>query len=63
MSESPDPTPAQPESEWERKRRLARVFGDVLPESTSDDRDEAGAREPQSSDEWLKAHVPPHHGG
>ena len=53
----------KPESDWERKRRLARIFGDVLPESTRDDRDEAGARESQSSDEWLKAQVPPHHGG
>jgi hypothetical protein len=54
---------SEPESEWERKRRIARIFGDVLPESTSDDRDEAGARGPQTSDDWLKAQVPPHHGG
>lgn len=49
------------ESEWERKRRLARIFGDVLPESTSDDRDEPDATE-HGSDAWLKAQVPPHHG-
>lgn len=30
------------ELDWERKRRLAEVFGDVLPESTRDDRDEPG---------------------
>jgi hypothetical protein len=53
---------AQPvESDWERKRRLAEVFGDVLPETTSDERD-AGTDEKPSSDAWLKAQVPPHHG-
>lgn len=49
------------ESEWERKARLARIFGDVLPESTSDDRDEPASGE-SGSDAWLKAQVPPHHG-
>ncbi len=49
----------KPETEQERKRRLAEVFGDVLPESTSDDMDE---REPDTSEEWLKRQVPPHHG-
>jgi len=53
----------KPETAWERKRRLDRIFGDVLPESTRDDRDEGGARERTSSDDWLKAQVPPHHGG
>jgi len=48
------------ESEWERKRRLAAVFGDVLPETTSDERDPAA--DPSSGDEWLRAQVPPHHG-
>lgn len=49
-----------PEQEAARKRRLAEVFGDVLPEQTSDDAD------PQSgvdaSEEWLRRQVPPHHG-
>jgi hypothetical protein len=53
----------KPESDWEKKRRIAEIFGDVLPETTRDDRDEAGTRGPQSSDDWLKAQVPPHHGG
>jgi hypothetical protein len=48
------------ETEWERKRRLAKVFGDVLPETTTDDRDDD---EPgKGSDDWLKSQVPPHHG-
>jgi hypothetical protein len=44
----------------ERARRRAQVFGDVLPETTRDDRDEAGPS--RSPDEWLRRQVPPHHG-
>ena len=51
-----------PEPDWQRKARLARIFGDVLPETTRDERDDRDER-PQSSDDWLKAQVPPHHGG
>lgn len=49
-----------PEPEWKRKARLAAVFGDVLPESTRDDRDDS--RSGGTSEEWLKRQVPPHHG-
>jgi hypothetical protein len=51
-------------SEAERRRRRAEVFGDVLPESTRDDRDADGSREPSrdAADEWLRSNVPPHHG-
>jgi hypothetical protein len=51
-------------TEAERRRRRARVFGDVLPEGTSDERrDGWSEREPrEGSDEWLRRQVPPHHG-
>ena len=51
-------------SEEERRRRRAEVFGDVLPDSTRDDRDPDGAREPSgdATDEWWRSNVPPHHG-
>jgi phage protein D len=49
------------ETAWQRKRRLAAIFGDVLPEGTSDDRDES-AGESGTSEEWLRRQVPPHHG-
>lgn len=52
-----------PKTAAARARRRARVFGDVLPESTGDDRD-TGAREhagADRSDEWLRGQVPPHH--
>ncbi len=47
------------EERAERRRRLAGVFGEVLPEQTVDDRDD---RPPESSDAWLRHQVPPHHG-
>ena len=57
----PDPTPtAEDEPAWKRRARLAAVFGDVLPESTRDDRDPEGSG--GTSEEWLKRQVPPHHG-
>ncbi|WP_405485957.1 hypothetical protein [Nocardia sp. NBC_00511] len=43
------------------RARLARVFGDELPATTSDER----TPEPDSSgsgDDWLRSQVPPHHG-
>jgi len=55
--EQPELTPAE---RAERKRRLAEVFGDVLPEQTRDD--QGGDTDVASTEEWLKAQVPPHHG-
>ena len=53
---------------WRRRRRLAEVFGDSLPDTTSDERDPGerssrGGRGESSGDAWLRAQVPPHHGG
>ena len=45
-----------------RQARLAEVFGDVLPESTADDRDDDVRRDGTDEDAWLRAQVPPHHG-
>ena len=52
-----------PEERAARRRRLAQVFGDVLPEQTRDDADEPGPPEGESqADAWLRRQVPPHHG-
>ena len=52
--------PLTPEERDRRRRRLAEIFGDVLPEQTSDDKAEA---EPQpDDDERFRREVPPHHG-
>ena len=60
-----DETPAPEEPEWKRRQRLAAVFGDVMPETTSDERDPETAAEgtgEDATDRWLRAQVPPHHG-
>lgn len=49
-----------PEAEAGRRRLRQQVFGDVLPDTTSDERED-GAGEPVSNDEWLRSNVPPHH--
>jgi hypothetical protein len=49
------------ETPWERRRRLDAVFGDVLPDTTADEREPGES--PRSGDDWLRAQVPPHHGG
>lgn len=56
----------RPEADWERRRRRAEVFGDGLPDVTSDERDPGDSAEKSgesASDRWLKSQVPPHHGG
>lgn len=53
-----------PRADWQRRRRLAEIFGEVLPESTRDDRPEDAERPAgeSASDGWLRDQVPPHHG-
>ena len=51
--------------EAERRRRIAEIFGEVLPAQTSDDAggDTADRRsEEKVQEDWLKSQVPPHHG-
>lgn len=45
----------------DRERRLDLVFGDVLPDSTSDDRTRPGDTAPDAHDQWLRDNRPPHH--
>ncbi|MET0839352.1 MAG: hypothetical protein ABWY19_11260 [Marmoricola sp.] len=53
--------PLTPEQREARRRRLAEIFGDVLPEQTNDDAAEPQTQ-PDGTDEWWKRQVPPHHG-
>lgn len=65
MTPPPDRADRSVETDWERRRRLAAVFGDVLPETTSDERDPEGSPRDDGEDPgdaWLRAQVPPHHG-
>jgi hypothetical protein len=50
-------------------RRLDEVFGEVLPETTADERDsdrqpDARSADPEHADRdtWLRSNRPPHHG-
>lgn len=62
-ADRPDSERPPTEAEWQRKKRLAALFGEVLPEATSDDLPEVTTEVSESSsDEWLRAQVPPHHG-
>jgi hypothetical protein len=48
----------------ERRRRLAEIFGEVIPEQTSDDADVAGVDAASAElvrEAWLRRQVPPHH--
>ncbi len=63
------PAEKQPEPEWVRRRRLAAVFGDVIPEQTGDDQPApsgppggAGKDGAGKGDDWYRDQVPPHHG-
>lgn len=53
---------APEESPEARRRRLAAIFGEVLPETTADERDPEGPDDRGDADSWLRAQVPPHHG-
>lgn len=53
---------AAAEPEWKRRRRLAEIFGEELPDTTSDEREPWRPAEQSASDAWLRAQVPPHHG-
>lgn len=62
-----DPKPGA--GDWVRRKRLAAVFGDVLPDTTRDEREPGAGRDEgasedseNSKDAWLRAQVPPHHG-
>lgn len=49
----PEPTPD--------RRRLDEIFGDTLPDTTSDERDDRDRAESNDdSDEWLRENRPPH---
>ncbi len=54
-----DPT----DDEVVRRRRRQAVFGDVLPDTTGDERED-GSSDPGEggNDAWLRRNVPPHHG-
>jgi hypothetical protein len=67
-SSTADPIGTDPKSRAARRRRLDEVFGDVLPDTTEDERDagvagiDSDSGPGEASDRWLREQVPPHHG-
>jgi hypothetical protein len=65
MSAAKDPAQGERKPAGDRKNtdkaRLDAIFGEVLPDTTSDERD-AGSPEDGGADAWLRSQVPPHHG-
>lgn len=59
------PDELSPDERERRRRKLAGIFGDVLPDQTTDDTDSesAGSNGTRADEEWLRRQVPPHHGG
>ncbi|MBJ8340551.1 hypothetical protein JGU71_16800 [Antrihabitans sp. YC3-6] len=41
---------------------LAKVFGDVLPDVTRDERNDGDEPRSGDGDDWLRSQIPPHHG-
>jgi hypothetical protein len=48
-----------PQTSSEQRRRVDEIFGDVLPETTSDERDPD--RRTGLPDDWYRENRPPHH--
>jgi hypothetical protein len=46
----------------EHRRRVDRVFGAVLADTTEDERGPGDERGDGTHDDWLRSNVPPHHG-
>lgn len=44
------------------RHAVNKIFGDPLPETTSDERDEKSSDGDAEYDAWLRENVPPHHG-
>jgi hypothetical protein len=49
----------KPPAGGDERRRLDRVFGEVLPETTSDERD--ADHRTGHPDDWYRENRPPHH--
>ncbi|WP_143230360.1 fructose-1,6-bisphosphatase [Actinosynnema sp. ALI-1.44] len=44
----------------ERRRRIDEIFGDVMPETTKDERQ--AEPDDKRDDDWYLSNKPPHHG-
>ncbi len=56
-----DPEPDYESTPEALRRRLDAVFGDLLPTTTGDERDDREDRAPGAGEDELLANRPPHH--
>lgn len=64
MPDDQEASPSDGADRAARRRRLADVFGDVLPDATEDDAPDTATRAAQSADpaeRWYAENRPPHH--
>lgn len=59
MNHGPEKTAGPPDPREHRRRDLDEIFGDVLPETTSDERE--ADRPDAERDSWYEQNRPPHH--
>jgi hypothetical protein len=59
--DEPDGPAARTELSEQQRRRIAEVFGDVLPATTSDERDDRENTPDQDADVRFLVDRPPHH--
>jgi hypothetical protein len=59
--DEPDGPAARTELSEQQRRRIAEVFGDVLPATTSDERDDRENAPDQDADARFLVDRPPHH--
>ncbi|GGS14917.1 MULTISPECIES: hypothetical protein [Actinokineospora] len=60
MTESDNPSPAE-RAAAVRRAELDRIFGEVLPETTRDERGDG--EDERRGDDWYQRNRPPHHEG
>ncbi|NYG58680.1 hypothetical protein BJ980_001603 [Nocardioides daedukensis] len=61
-AESNPGEPTSVEPDWKRRKRLAEVFGEALPEVSREERAREGGDRKGTPDDWFRSQVPPHHG-
>jgi hypothetical protein len=44
-----------------RRQLVNKIFGDSLPDTTSDERDDERTADEADRERWLRDNVPPHH--
>jgi hypothetical protein len=43
------------------RHAVNKIFGDPIPDTTRDERDDGASAEDAERDRWLRDNVPPHH--